>query len=69
MANTTHGSGKVIREDMPVGANHTHDWQVLKEDANEMVLVCRCEGCSATKKVPKPRVKESGSKVKPVLMG
>lgn len=70
-----HTSGSVrplIREDIPSSgqAPHTHDWQVLREDAQQMTLVCRKDGCSATKTVPKPAApKNESADKRPVLLG
>lgn len=62
----------MIREDLPSSGHneHTHDWQLIKEDATSMTLACRKEGCGATKSVPKPKPVTNESMHKPpVLFG
>jgi len=54
---------KTLTEELPSsGAScHEHNWQKLdgaSGKADEMVLVCRHEGCGATKTVKKPQIKE-----------
>ena len=62
----------LIREDLPSGGKpeHTHDWQMVQEDATSMSLVCRKDGCNATKSVPKPKpAKNESTQRPPILCG
>jgi len=54
---------KMLTEELPSSgtSNHEHNWQKLEggsDNPDEMVLVCRHEGCGATKTVRKPKLQE-----------
>ena len=68
---TDRPSKQVIREDIPTsGSSHQHDWQVIKEDATSLTMVCRRGDCSATKTVGKPgKPHVESTDTRPVLLG
>jgi len=64
---------KILTEELPSSGDvgHTHEWQVLEggtTDSTKIALVCRKDGCTATKLVNKPKVQESKGE-KPLLLG
>lgn len=64
---------KILTEVRPSSGDegHTHEWQVLEggtTDSTKIALVCKREGCTATKLVNKPKVQESQGE-KPLLLG
>ena len=46
-----------------------HEWQVLREEKDQMILVCKKEGCGATKRVKKPGPIQENVGGKKVLFG
>jgi len=64
---------KTLTEELPSSGaqQHIHEFQVLEggsNDPSKIALVCKKEGCTATKLVDKPKVHESKGQ-KPLLCG
>jgi len=64
---------KIITEIRPSSGqdSHEHAWQILEggsKDPNYTMLVCKKEGCSASKLVKKPKIEENKGN-KPLLFG
>ena len=50
-------------------SKHEHSWQILEKHSDgTMTLVCKVEGCGATKKVQSPKLEETKSG-KSLLLG
>lgn len=62
---------QLITEVPKQATTHSHRWQIVEGgsgDPKKVMMVCAEEGCTATKLVDRPVVKESVHE-KPVLLG